>query len=66
MENVISRFRNTLNLIVLMAVLLAQVIGLAVQVKRPDAGGTRLIRVWTLAIVTPITRGIVHTEDWFS
>lgn len=66
MENVISRFRNTLNLIVLMAVLLAQVIGLAVQVKRPDAGGTRLIRVWTLAIVTPITRGIVHSEDWFS
>lgn len=66
MENVISRFRNTLNLIVLMAVLLAQVIGLAVQVKRPSDGGTRLIRVWAIGIVTPITRGIIHTEDWFA
>lgn len=67
MENVIGRFRNTLNLIVLMAVLLAQVIGLAVQVKRPsDGGGTRLIRVWAITAVTPITRTIIHTEDWFS
>ncbi|MGZ4788747.1 MAG: rod shape-determining protein MreC [Terriglobales bacterium] len=69
MENVISRFRNTFNLIVLAAVLIGQVIGLAVQVqvKRPtDSGGTRLIRVWAIAIVTPITRGIIHTEDWLS
>jgi rod shape-determining protein MreC len=65
-ENVISRFRNTANLIVLMAVLLAQVIGLAVQVKRPNDGGTRLIRVWTIAIITPVSRGIIHTEDWFA
>ncbi|HUN87216.1 MAG TPA: rod shape-determining protein MreC [Terriglobales bacterium] len=66
MENVISRFRNTLNLIVLMAVLLAQVLGLAIQVKRPDDGGTRLIRVWTIGLITPITRGIIHTEDWIA
>ncbi len=67
MENVISRFRNTFNLIVLAAVLVGQLIGLAVQVKRPDeGGGTRLIRVWATAIVTPITRGIIHTEDSFS
>jgi rod shape-determining protein MreC len=67
LENVISRLRNTVNLIVLMAVLLAQVIGLAVQVKKPsETGGTRLIRVWAIAVVTPITRGIIHTEDWFS
>jgi rod shape-determining protein MreC len=67
MENVISRFRNTVNLIVLAAVLVGQLIGLAVQVKRPtDSGGTRLIRIWAIAIVTPITRGIIHTEDWFS
>jgi rod shape-determining protein MreC len=66
MDNVIGRFRNTLNLVVLMVVLLVQVIGLAVQVKRPDDGGTRLIRVWAIGIVTPITRTIVHTEDWFS
>ena len=67
MENVIGRFRNTFNLIVLAAVLVVQLIGLAVQVKRPaDGGGTRLIRVWAISIVTPITRSIIHTEDWFS
>lgn len=66
MENVISRFRNTLNLIVLMVVLVLQIFGLAVQVKRPTDGGTRLIRVWAIATVTPITRTIIHTEDWFS
>src|ERR1700757_3703989 len=71
MENVLGRVRNTLNLIVLMAVLLAQVIGLAIQVQvqvkgRSETGSTRLIRVWAISIVTPITRGIIHTEDWFS
>jgi len=66
LENVISRFRNTFNLIVLAAVLVGQVLGLAVQVKRPDDGGTRLIRVWTIAIITPFSRGIIHTEDWVS
>lgn len=66
MDNIVSRFRNTFNLIVLAGVLVGQVIGLAVQVKRPNDGGTRLIRVWAIGIVTPITRTIVHTEDWFS
>jgi len=66
MENVLSRVRNTLNLIVLAAVLVAQVIGLAVQVKRPSDGGTRLIRVWAISLVTPITRSIIHTQDWFT
>jgi len=71
MENVLGRVRNTLNLIVLMAVLLAQVIGLAIQVQvqvkgRSETGSTRLIRVWAISIVTPITRGIIHSEDWFS
>ena len=46
MENVISRFRNTANLIVLAAVLVLQVIGLSFQVQREtEAGPTRLIRV---------------------
>jgi rod shape-determining protein MreC len=67
MENVISRFRNTANLIVLAAVLVLQVIGLAVQVKRDtEAGSIRLIRIWTISIVTPFTRSIVHTQDWFA
>lgn len=67
MENVVGRFRNTFNLVFLVAVLLAQVIGLAVQVKRPnDAGSTRLIRIWALELVTPATRVVVHTADWLS
>lgn len=62
MDNVINRFRNTLNPIVLMMVLVVQVIGLAFQVQRPSDGGTRLIRVWAISLVTPITRGIIHSE----
>ena len=55
-----SRYRNFL---VLLALLLAQIIGLAVQVRRTEAGrstldpqdapGVRLIRLWADALVTP-------------
>ena len=55
MESFFSRYRNAL---VLIAVLLAQVVGLAVQVRRPDAnapdkGGVRLIRSWVVNAVSP-------------
>jgi rod shape-determining protein MreC len=55
MESFFSRYRNAL---VLTAVLLAQVIGLAVQVRRPgenpaDKGGVRLIRSWVVGFVAP-------------
>ena len=55
MESFFSRYRNAL---VLIAVLLAQVIGLAVQVRRPDQdapdkGSVRLIRSWVVNSVTP-------------
>ena len=55
MESFFSRYRNAL---VLIAVLLAQVVGLAVQVRRPDAnspdkGGVRLIRSWVVNVVSP-------------
>lgn len=58
MESFFSRYRNAL---VLMTVLLAQVIGLAVQVRRPgstpqDRGGVRLIRSWVVGVVTPPER----------
>ncbi len=67
MENVISRFRNTANLIVLAAVLVLQIIGLAAQVKRDtESGPTRLIRIWAISIVTPLTRSIVHSQGWIS
>jgi rod shape-determining protein MreC len=53
MESFLSRYKNPL---VLLVVLLAQIIGLAVQVRRPspqagDAAGVRLIRYWALAVV---------------
>jgi rod shape-determining protein MreC len=67
MENVISRVRNTANLIVLVTVLILQVIGLAVQVQRTtESGSTRLIRLWAISIVSPLTKGAVHGEGWFS
>ena len=55
MESFFSRYRNAL---VLITVLLAQVIGLAVQVRRPgqspgDKGGVLLIRAWVVGIVSP-------------
>lgn len=61
MESFFSRYRNAL---VLTLVLLAQVIGLAMQVRRPgqtpgDKGGVRLIRAWVVGIVTPPER-VLH------
>ena len=62
METFLGRFKN---LIVLAAILFAQIIGLAVQVRRPgDEGETRLIRVWALSAVTPIESAVVHSQDW--
>jgi rod shape-determining protein MreC len=61
MESFFSRYRNAL---VLTAVLLAQVIGLATQVRRPgqsasDRGGVLLIRAWTTALVG-FPEGLLH------
>jgi len=60
MESFFTRYRN---LLVLLAILLAQIIGLAVQVRRTGEGrntidprdgpGVRLIRLWAQALVTP-------------
>ncbi len=57
MESVLGRYRN---LIALAAVLFAQVLGLAVQVKRTsDTESTRLIRVWAVNAVTPFEKVLV-------
>jgi rod shape-determining protein MreC len=57
MESVLGRYRN---LIILVGVLFAQMLGLAVQVKRTtDTESTRLIRIWTVSTVTPFERGLV-------
>jgi rod shape-determining protein MreC len=71
MESFFGRYRN---LIVLLVLLLLQVIGLAVQVRKPavaageipspgrdkqDGKGVRLIRLWAADLVTPFER-VVH------
>ena len=62
MEKAVNRHRN---LILLVAILFAQVIGLAVQVKRPtDQGSTLLIRVWAVRLFTPLQEAVVHSGHW--
>jgi rod shape-determining protein MreC len=63
MESFFVRYRN---LLVLLAILLAQIIGLAMQVRRTDSGrntldpqdapGVRLLRLWADMVVTPPER----------
>jgi rod shape-determining protein MreC len=69
MESFFVRYRN---LLVLLVLLLIQVIGLAVQVRRTDAGrrtreaadssGVRLIRLWANAVVSPAERLLEHSK----
>jgi len=68
MESVFVRYRNIL---VLLAILLAQIIGLAVQVRRTGAGhstldsgdgsGVRLIRLWANGVVAP-PEELIHSS----
>jgi rod shape-determining protein MreC len=64
MESVLGRYRN---LIVLVLVLFAQVLGLAVQVKRgglaSDAQDTRLIRIWAVGALSPFERSVVWIQN---
>jgi rod shape-determining protein MreC len=64
MENIIARHRN---LTILAVVLFAQIVGLAVQVKKgTDRGSSRLIRVWAVSAITPFEKAAVYTSRWFS
>jgi rod shape-determining protein MreC len=66
MDSFFTRYRN---LLVLLAMLMAQIVGLAVQVRRTDEGrstvdprdapGVRLIRLWAEALVAPPER-LIH------
>jgi rod shape-determining protein MreC len=68
MEPFFVRYRNV---VVLLAILLAQIIGLAVQVRRTpdgrsaldagDGSGVRLIRYWAQALVSPPER-LIHSS----
>jgi rod shape-determining protein MreC len=61
MESVFGRYRN---LIIFLGVLFLQAMGLALQVRRNvDNEPTRLIRVWTVAAVTPFEKAIVWMQD---
>ena len=69
METFIARYRN---LVVLLALLAVQVLGLAMQVHRTesgrmsfdrrDGGGVRLIRLWANALVSPPER-LIHATS---
>ena len=68
MESFFARYRN---IVVLLAILLAQIIGLAIQVRRTsdgrsrldagDSSGVRLIRYWAQALVSPPER-LIHSS----
>lgn len=61
MDNFLSRYRNVS---ILVAILFAQVLGLAIQVRRSsDSESTRLIRVWAVGAVTPFEKTIVWAQS---
>lgn len=57
MESFLSRYRNPL---ILLTVVLAQMLGLAVQVRRPaegkDGHQVRLVRYWVVSLLSPFER----------
>ncbi len=57
-----SRYRNVT---ILVAILFAQVLGLAVQVKRRSGAdeSTRIIRLWTVSAITPFEKAIVWCQN---
>ncbi|HEV7392800.1 MAG TPA: rod shape-determining protein MreC, partial [Burkholderiales bacterium] len=66
MENLFVRHRNAT---ILVALLFAQLFGLAVQVKRVDPNEpnkkTPLMRVWVMSLITPVEKLIVSTGHGF-
>jgi rod shape-determining protein MreC len=64
MDTILGRFRN---LIFLAAILFAQIVGLAVQIKSPTGqGDTRLIRVWAVMAITPLEKAVINTQNFVS
>jgi rod shape-determining protein MreC len=62
MESILSRYRN---LSILAAVLFAQVLTLAYQIKKSEPGEhdkVRLLRVWAVAAITPLEKVVVNTN----
>jgi rod shape-determining protein MreC len=64
MDNLLTRHRNVS---ILVAVLFAQILGLAVQVKRSgQTEETRLIRVWAVSAISPFEKAVVWTREGIS
>ena len=64
MDNLLTRHRNVS---ILVAVLFAQILGLAVQVKRSgEAEESRLIRVWAVSAISPFEKAVVWTRQGIS
>jgi rod shape-determining protein MreC len=60
MDTLMGRYRNVS---ILAAAIFLQIVGLAVQVKRRSENqSTRLIRVWTVAAITPLEKNIVRLQ----
>ena len=60
METLISRYRNVT---LLVALVFAQLLGLAVQVKRSSENqSTRLIRLWAVSAITPFEKAIAWMQ----
>jgi rod shape-determining protein MreC len=60
MDNFLHRYRNVS---ILAAVLAAQVVGLAIQVRKTDGDrSSRLIRVWAVNLITPFEKAIVWMQ----
>src|ERR1051325_6833672 len=60
METLISRYRNVS---LLVALVFAQLLGLAVHVKRSNENqSTRLIRLWTVSAITPVEKAIAWMQ----
>ncbi len=62
MESFFARHKNAT---ILAVVLMAQILGLATQIRRPtESGPVRLIRQWAVTLVSPFERGFVYSEEW--
>jgi len=60
MENLLHRYRN---ITILVAVVFAQLLGLAIQVRKTNGDeSSRLIRVWAVNLVTPFEKAIVWMQ----
>src|SRR5215470_5063350 len=64
MDTFMGRYRNVT---ILAAAIFFQILGLAVQIRRPAVGeenssSSRLIRLWAVSVVAPLEKGIVRVQ----